>query len=384
VGYATLAERLAANPVTPNDPNILPGTADVSAPDGPDGEEGAGYLWDAAIRSGLRVRNYGFFIDLTRYSLPFPGPGIDPTLTDPFSSNTPVSFPTKAALRPLTDQFFRGYDNKFPDYYRVKEWEREFDAFEANGQLPNLEFVRVMHDHTGNFAQQTIYNLSDPIIQTADNDYAVGLIVEKVSHSAKYSGNTLIFVVEDDAQDGPDHVDAHRSIAFVAGAYVKRAALVSKPYTTVNLVRTIVDVLGIDHFNINEASAEPMSDVFRTRASSWSFNAIVPGILRASNLPLPAAAKRTEPTAEGVLARRPQHDGAYWAARTEGFDFSVEDRVDAARYNLILWKGLMGDDVPYPTVRSGADLRKNRKKMLKSYFESTRPRATVGESAPVD
>src|SRR5262249_34211847 len=111
VGYATLADRLAANPVTPNNPDVLPGTADVSTGD-IDGLEGAAYLWDAAIRSGLTVRNYGFFIDLTRYSLPFPGPGI-PLLHDPFSAGVQVSFATKAALQPVTDPYFRGYDNKF-------------------------------------------------------------------------------------------------------------------------------------------------------------------------------------------------------------------------------------------------------------------------------
>jgi len=171
----------------------------------------------------------------------------------------------------------------------------------------------------------------------------------------------LIYVVEDDAQDGPDHVDAHRSIAFVAGTNVKRGAVISAAYTTVNLVRTIVDVLGVDHFNLNEADADPMTDVFATTASSWAFDAIVPDVLRTSSLPLPPATARFRSLAEVLaLVGRPQHDAAYWESRTRGFDFTVEDRLDAGQYNRILWQGIMGDNVSYPTTRSGTDLRSHR------------------------
>jgi len=154
VGYATPAERAAAfaayNTLPPQIKNrLLLGTADVSAPDSPEGEEGAGYLWNSALRGGLKVRNYGFFIDLGPYSIPAELGGIPATIRHPANSSTPVSFSTKVALQPITDQFFRGYDNKFPDFYRVDEWAREFEQFEKDGNLPNLEFVRVMHDHTG-------------------------------------------------------------------------------------------------------------------------------------------------------------------------------------------------------------------------------------------
>jgi hypothetical protein len=325
-------------------------------------------LWDAALRAGVTVRNYGFFIDLTRYSLPFPGPGL-PLLEQPFLAGVTVSFPTKTALIPITDPYFRGYDNNFPDYWRVQEWAREFDLYESSGDLPALELVRVMHDHTGNFGT-AIDGLNTPTIQTADNDYAVGLIVEKIARSPRFKDNTLVLVLEDDSQDGPDHVDAHRSVLFAAGASVKRGAVVSKTYTTVNVVRTIVDILGIDHFNINESSAEPMTAIFQDNTKSWTFQAIVPDILKKSTLPLPAAfARNREKSAGSVLARvaGPEHDAAYWESKTRGFDFSVEDRVDAAAYNRILWQGIMGEDVPYPVIRSGLDLRKNRKALLKAF-----------------
>jgi YVTN family beta-propeller protein len=373
VGYGSLADRQAANPLTPADPNLLPGTADVSAPDSPDGEEGAGYLWDAALRAGLSVRNYGFFIDLVRYSVPPSFPGfIPPTLTDPFASNTPVSFPTKAALQPITDQFFRGYDNKFPDFRRETEWKREFAQFEQNGNLPNLEFVRVMHDHTGNFST-AIDGVNTPELQTADNDYAVGLIVETVAKSKLYHDNTLVFVVEDDAQDGPDHVDAHRSIAFVAGQYVKQGAVVSTHYTTVSMIATIVDILGMDHLGTYDANDQPMTDIFRKNAAPWNFRAIVPDILKTTQLPLPVedAKKTTAPRdAFSAAYSRPRHDAAYWAARTAGFDYSVEDRLDSAQYNRILWQGLVGENAPYPGVRDGRDLRHNRDTLLRRFHKA--------------
>ncbi|TMB75323.1 MAG: hypothetical protein E6J46_14290 [Chloroflexi bacterium] len=346
------------------------GTADVSAPDSPEGEEGAGYLWNSALRAGLNVRNYGFFIDLGPYSVPVASGGA-PLLRHPFDSGTPVSFSTKGPLQPITDHFFRGYDNHFPDYYRVGEWAREFDQFEANGNMPNLEFVRVMHDHTGNFGT-AIDGVNTPEIQTADNDYAVGRIVEKVAKSERYSDNTLVFVVEDDSQDGPDHVDAHRSIAFVAGPYVKQGAVVSTKYTTVSMLATIVDILGIEHLGTYDALDRPMTDGFSKQVKKWDFNSIVPDILRGTQLPLPVATAKNslKKNALSAFYAKPTHSAAYWAAKTEGFDFSREDRVDAAKYNLIQWQGLLGENVPYPSVRDGRDLSKNRAALLRQWRQS--------------
>jgi YVTN family beta-propeller protein len=375
VGFATPQERAAAFPAYNSLPpsvqkNLLLGTADVSAPDSPEGEEGAGYLWNSALRAGLNVRNYGFYIDLGPYSVPI-AQGGTPLLRHPFDSGTSVSSSTKAALQPVTDQFFRGYDNHFPDFYRVDEWSREFDQFEANGDMPNLEFVRVMHDHTGNFGT-AIDGVNTPEIQTADNDYAVGRIVEKVAKSKRYSGNTLVFVVEDDSQDGPDHVDAHRSIAFVAGPYVKQGAVVSKKYTTVSILTTIIDILGIEHLGTYDALDRPMTDIFSKKTAKWDFNSIVPEILRGTQLPLPVATAKNTPKKNALSAfyAKPTHNAAYWAAKTEGFDFSREDRVDAAKYNLIQWQGLVGENIPYPTVRDRRDLSKNREALLRQWRAS--------------
>jgi hypothetical protein len=267
--------------------------------------------------------------------------------------------------------FFRGFDDSFPDFYRVNEWEREFDQFEKDGNLPNLEFVRVMNDHTGSFGT-SIDGVNTPELDTADNDYAVGRIVEKVAKSKAYSGNTLVFVIEDDAQDGPDHVDAHRSIAFVAGPYVKQGAVVSQKYTTVSMIATIVDILGIEHLGTYDALERPMTDAFSKSAKKWDFTAIVPDILRTTQLPLPVKTARNslKQNALSAFYAKPRHDAAYWTAKTVGFNFDRADQVDAPTYNLIQWQGLVGDNVPYPSTRSGRDLSKHRKALLKQWRES--------------
>jgi len=376
VGYATPAERVAAFPAYNTLPanvknTLLLGTNDVSAPDSSEGEAGAGYLWDSALRAGLRVRNYGFFIDLAPYRVDPSVGGIPATIRHPADSGTPVSFATKAALQPITDQFFRGYDNKFPDFYRVDEWAREFDHFEKDGNLPNLEFVRVMHDHTGNF-NSAIDGVNTPEIQTADNDYAVGRIVERLAKSERYRGNTLVFVIEDDSQDGPDHVDAHRSIAFVAGPYVKQGAVASTKYTTVSMIATMVDILGIEHLGTFDALEQPMTDVFSTQTSKWDFHAIVPEILRTTQLPLPMKTAKNSLKSDVLSAfyAKPRHDASYWAEKTTDFNFDRADQLDAAKYNLIQWQGLVGDSTPYPAQRSGRDLSKHRQTLLKQWRES--------------
>jgi YVTN family beta-propeller protein len=372
VGYATPAERAKAfaayNSLPPEvRDSLLLGTNDVSAPDSADGEAGAGYLWSSALRAGRTVRNYGFFIDLGPYGAA-PELGGAPLLRHPADSNTPVSFATKKELQSITDPYFRSFDNKFPDVYRVDEWVREFAEFEASGDLPNLSFVRLMHDHTGNFGT-AIDGVNTPELQTADNDYAVGRVVETVANSARYRANTLVFAIEDDAQDGPDHVDAHRSVAFVAGPYVKQGAVVPTAYTTVSMIATIVEILGIEHLGTYDALDRPMTDVFSRTTTRWDFRAIVPEILRTTQLPLPAqtAQNSLRNDALSALFAKPRHDASYWQTKTASFDFSRADQLDAAAYNAILWHGLAAEGCAYPVARSGLDLRKRRRQLLKRW-----------------
>jgi YVTN family beta-propeller protein len=361
VAVSSLSERLRDDPLTPNDPNVLPGTTDTDAPDGPGDQVNTGYLWNQAERAGLSIRNYGFFIDTSRYNLTGANAKYCiPELTDPYSTKTQVAYPTNDTLAPVTDIYFRGFDNSFPDYYRYKEFARDFDANYAHGGLPSLIFVRFMHDHTGDF-RTAIDKINTPELQQADNDYAVGLLVQKIAQS-RYAKDTLIFVIEDDSQDGADHVDTHRSIAFIVGPYVKQHAVVSTPYNTVDFVRTMEVILGLKPLNISDALAMPMADVFDLKQSKWTYTAKASAMLAGTNLPLPASAAKLRPL-------KPTHSAAYWAAATRGMDFSVEDDFNFSRYNRILWKGLMGDR-PYPAEPTGLDLRHNRAELLRRYYAS--------------
>jgi YVTN family beta-propeller protein len=358
VGLGTLAERKKANPETPDDPDDLPGSGNAAAPDAPDGENGTGYLWNAALRAGLTIRNYGFFIDLERYSMtPEKKQYHIPLLLDPAATKTQVSYPANAALAPHTDIYFRSFDNAFPDYYRYKEWEREFEEKYANGGLPNLSFVRFMHDHTGDFGE-AILGVNTPELQVADNDYAVGLLAQKIANS-RYADSTLIFVIEDDSQDGGDHVDSHRSVAYVIGPYVKQKAVVSTPYTTLSMFRTMEEILGLGTLNLNDSSANPMADVFDIGQKEWSYTAVPSAMLYNTQLPLPQRQN-------GVKIPQSMHDAAYWAEATKGMDFSAEDRVDPVAFNRILWKGLMGAKA-YPEVSNGVDMSRNRERLLDEY-----------------
>jgi DNA-binding beta-propeller fold protein YncE len=369
VSHPTIEERRRANPATPADPDLLPGTADVAAPDPPAGSGGAagtGYLWDAALRAGLSVRNYGFYGDTSRYNAERYNAdnGLIPLSRDPFAEKLQVFFPTKASLAPHSDIYFRGFDMAFPDFWRVREWQREFAEQVANNAMPNLTLLRLGHDHFGLFAG-SIDGVNTVETQMADNDYAIGQVVQTIA-SSPFASDTLVFIVEDDAQDGADHVDAHRSFAFVAGPFVKRKALVSARYTTVSLLRTIEEVLGLPPLGLNDGLAEPMSDVFDLTQAAWTYDAVVPEALRSTQLPLDAPAKKAElPRREGCF-RAAGHDAAWWQAAMAGQDFSEEDRLNPAKFNAALWAGLKGEGTTAPD-RPASDLRLGRREMLASW-----------------
>jgi len=381
VAYPSVAARQAANPITPSDPDLLPGPRNEEDIDGPgerlvdiprraqqkeekeepSGEEGEGYLWDAAIRAGLSVRNYGFHCDTVRY-FPAASAAYIPPLEDPFMTRTRVAFPAHKALLNRTDPYFRSFDDKLPDFFRYVEWAREFDAFIKDHKLPNLTLLRLMNDHTGMFAE-AIRGVNTPELQIADNDYAVGLVVEKVVHSP-YAKSTLIFIIEDDAQDGPDHIDAHRSIALIAGPYVKQGQLVLERYTTVGMIRTIEEILGLPRQNLHDAGVRPMIEIFDPTKKNWTYTAAPSRLLLGTQLPFELVQPNARRTG-AAHAPKPLHDAAWWAQRTKGFDFTDADRNDPALYNRVLWEGTMGSR-RYPTERSGLDLRHERDALLRS------------------
>ena len=352
VGLPTLAERIAANSRVPNDPDIVPGTSDVAAPDAPGDEPGAGYLWDLAIRANLSVRNYGFYGDLARYVRSHPN-HIPPERT-PAATGLTVFLPTKPSLMARTDPYYRGFDMNFPDFWRIQEWRREFAEADRGDKIPALTLLRLPHDHLGNFGT-AIDGVNTAETQFSDNDYALGLLVETVAKS-NAADSTLIFVLEDDAQNGPDHVDAHRSPAFIIGPYVKQRSLISTHHTTVSMLRTIEEVLGLPAMGLNDGLADPMSDVFDLTQTTWTYRAIVPEILRTTQLPLPARDTSLNGPICPILKTR---TSAYWAKVSRGQNFDVEDHLNVDAFNRALWHGRMGFWAPYPT-RDGKDQRHNR------------------------
>jgi DNA-binding beta-propeller fold protein YncE len=324
--------------VTGGTQNLLTGTGNHASTDAPFGEQ-QGYIFSAVLAAGGTVRNYGFLVN----NIGSVGTQAAP-IVDPFGEGLVQVAALEPSLAPFTDVYFRGYDQAYPDLWRYNEWKREFDEFVASGRLPSLSMVRVSHDHMGSFAT-ALGGVNTPETQQADDDLAVGLLVQAVSQSP-YAEDTLILITEDDCQDGPDHVDSHRATTYIVGPYVKQGAVVSTHYSQVNALRTIEDVLGTEHLNLNTASQRPMTEVFDLRSSGrWSFTAEASTVLKTTQLVANAG---------GLGARfargpdvRPRHDAAYWAKATEGFDFSEADRAPPARFNEVLWKGLMGGK-PYP------------------------------------
>jgi DNA-binding beta-propeller fold protein YncE len=257
-----------------------------------------------------------------------------------------MSRPANPELYQFGDPYFPGFDPGYPDFYREAEWEREFDLYVANKNLPSFEIVQLPVDHMGDF-DTAISKVNTPETQQADNDYATGRLIDHVAHSP-YKDSTLIFIVEDDSQDGPDHVDAHRSTAYVVGPYVKHETVISTYYTTVSVLRTMEDILGLDHLNLNTATAAPMTDLFDLRQKDWSFDAKPSAVLLKTELPLSSAARAAAEAAGTVPLA---HDAAYWAEQTRGFDFSAEDRIDADAFNRIIWRGLMKSAYPVREIQ---------------------------------
>ena len=348
VAITGVSARQAEQPLYPPDPNLLPGNANEVEADGPDGKEGAGYLWDAALNAHLTVRNYGYYTDLGALDVREALGEISPTLAYPCSTKPPtqVAWPAKKALLNRTDLCFWPFDQSYPDFFRYAEWAREFDRQVKTNKFPNLVLLRYDHDHFGNFGTAS-FGVNTPELQIADDDYAVGLTVDKIAHSP-YANNTLIFVIEDDPQDGADHVSGDRSLAFIIGPYVKQGgAVVSKPYSTVTMLRTIEGVLGLPQLSVHDAGVPPMTDAFNISQAGWTYSAIPSSYLYGTSLPI-----LNKYVQNPDAIPHPTHDAAWWEAQTKGMDFSQADRIPTEKFNRILWKGMMGGR-PYPALKPG-------------------------------
>ena len=191
-------------------------------PDGPDNQVNTGYLWSQAFRHGLTVRNYGFFDDNIGSAVAYPG-----------NTLAVQVHPANPELNANTDLYYRGYDLNNADYYLYQEWARDVTAHGPCRAEPRAHRLTIA---TSSYST-ALSGVNTPELQVADNDYAVGSVIEYIANSS-YAGSTLVFVIEDDAQNGADHVDAHRSAAFIVGPYVKQGGkVVSTQYNTISCGR---------------------------------------------------------------------------------------------------------------------------------------------------
>jgi DNA-binding beta-propeller fold protein YncE len=271
-----------------------------------------GYLWTNAGAAGLSMRNYGYFVANRPLASVTGGVHVQ-AVRDP-------------VLNRVTNVHYRGFDLNYPDVERAGVFLADLAEFAKTGQMPQLIFMRLGNDHTSGAAPGKIA----PLSAVADNDYALGRIVEGVTKS-RFWPTTAIFVVEDDAQNGPDHVDSHRSPAFVISPYTKRGVVDSTMYNTTSVLRTMELILGLRPMTTFDAGARPMSPAFQSTAETRPYAAEQPRI------PL----DRRNPGATAAAARSPR------------LDFSEADRVDDDELNAILWRVVRSANVPPPSpVRS--------------------------------
>jgi len=218
----------------------------------------AGYLWTNAAAAGLSIRNFGYFVE----NKPLAPPGAEQiaNVRDP-------------VLAPATNRFYRGFDPDFADVERAKVFIGELAEYEKTGQMPRLVLMRLGNDRAPGLTPSKIA----PLSAVADNDYALGLIVEALSKSRFWS-STAIFVVESDAQNGRDHVDSHRSLAFVISPYVKRHSVDSSMYNTTSALRTIELLLRLRPMTHFDAGARPFSALFQATADTASYVAQKPRV----------------------------------------------------------------------------------------------------------
>ena len=233
--------------------------------------------------------------------------------------------PLDPSLAPLTDVYFRGYDQNYPDLWRYNEWKREFDQFVAQGNLPSLSLVRVSHDHMGSFGT-ALGGVNTPETQQADDDLAVGRLVQAVAES-RYAADTLIIVTEDDCQDGPDHVDSHRATAYVVGPYVKQGR--GRQHALQPGQRAAHHRGHPRHAAHQPEHRLPAADDRRVRHPRPRARGATPPRPRRcwrSTVLAQAPGGLGVKFAQGPVVK-PKHDAQYWAKLTAGFDFSDADRV---------------------------------------------------------
>ncbi|MHA4808276.1 bifunctional YncE family protein/alkaline phosphatase family protein [Flavitalea flava] len=260
-----------------------------------------GFIWDFCQRGGVSFRTYGEFADNYK--------------------------PNIKVLQGHYCLNYTGWDMGVKDTVRVGQWKRDFDSLLAANALPRFNTLRLGNDHTEGLRK----GRPTPFAHVADNDLAVGEFVEYLSLSPIWK-ESVIFILEDDAQNGPDHVDAHRSPVYLAGGLVKRHFVDHTMYSTTSVLRTIELILGIPPMSQYDAAAEAMWRCFTTEPDHSPFHAV------------PA---RVDLTEKNIAWNE-------MAKKSAGLDFTREDRIPDLLFNEILWKGIRGLDAKLPAPRRAA------------------------------
>lgn len=267
------------------------------------------YIWDQANRFNVTYRTYGEFVNADNTAR-------IPVLKDHFTPEYPTG------------------DLKDPDTARYRVWEKDFDSLVKQNALPRLNTFRMLSDHT----EGTAAGRPTPFAHVADNDLAVGKLVEHISKSPIWE-NSVIFIVEDDAQNGPDHVDAHRTTAYIAGGYVRRHCADHTMYSTSSLLRTIELILGLPPMTQYDAAAVPMWRCFAKTPDNTVFNSLPSNINLADVNP----------------------GGTKLAAMARGLNFSEPDRVPDEIMNAMLWKVVKGENAKVPAPVRAAFVKETKK-----------------------
>jgi len=261
-----------------------------------------GYLWDRCAEAGVSYRSYGEWIH----------PGKTP------------NDPGKASVKALEGHFdpqFRGWDLNYPDVKRAERFIEELHRFERDGGFPSLTILRLPNDHTSG----TKAGAPTPRAQVADNDLALGMVVEAVSKS-KFWKDTALFVVEDDAQNGPDHVDAHRAVALVISPYTNHEYVDSTMYSTSSMLRTMELILGLKPMSQFDAAARPMYNSFQAKPDLTAYEHVVPAV-----------------------DLQEKNKAAAWGSKiSEKFNLAKEDAADDLLLNEVVWRSVKGANSPMP------------------------------------
>jgi len=289
-----------------------------------------GFLWENARRNGLSVRVYGEYTQAAgAYSRSWTEYYLDalaPQMKLAAGSST-----TLPSLRDLIEPAYPAFAINIPDQFRARIFLDRFRAFVDGGNLPNLVIVMLPGDHTAG----TLPGYPAPAAMVADNDLALGRIVEAISQSP-YWPQSAIFALEDDAQDGVDHVDGHRTVCLIASPFVRRGALDSTSYNQTSVVRTVEVLLGLPPMNKFDAAALPMETAFTTIPDYTPF------VASASET---ALAVLTPPV--GELKGWQRKD----ALASLKMDFATPDAAPEEALNRIVWRAVRGPGKPYPKVR---------------------------------